>query len=108
MKTLIKKLGVIAVALAFVMVAFTTNADAGRYYRHHYRHHFNPLFLPFAVAGAVVGTAAAITTGVLASPYPAYYGPQPGYCGPVACGPGPAWIPGHYGPYGEWIPGHWR
>lgn len=106
MKT-IRKFASIGIALALVMVVFTSNADAGRYYGHHH-HHFNPLFLPFAIAGAVVGTAAAITTGVLAPGYPAYYGPAPGYCAPAACGPRGVWIPGHYTPYGEWIPGHWR
>ncbi|MHC1744323.1 MAG: hypothetical protein AB9873_14990 [Syntrophobacteraceae bacterium] len=108
MRTIMRKLGAIGIVLALVMAVSTTDADARRYHQRHHRHHFNPLFLPFAVAGAVVGTAAAITTGVLAPRYPAYYGPEPGYCGPVACGPGSVWVPGHYTPYGEWIPGHWR
>ena len=23
-------------------------------------------------------------------------------------GPGPVWVPGHFGYYGYWHPGHWR
>jgi hypothetical protein len=26
----------------------------------------------------------------------------------VVVGPGPVWVPGHFGYGGYWIPGHWR
>jgi hypothetical protein len=54
-----------------------------------------------------MGLAAVSLSGCVAEPVPVrervVVGP-----GPYWWGPGPMWVPGHFGPYGYWHPGHWR
>ena len=105
----IRKIPVMCIGLALLMVFATTNARAERVY-------VSPLFLPFAVAGAAVGTAGAIVTGVVPGPHyvypaddgPVYYAPAPEYYGPEPVPYGAVWVPGHHDRFGDWIPGHWR
>lgn len=108
MKT-IRKITVIAIGLAVLMVAAAQNVRAERY------HYHSPLFLPFAVAGAAVGTAGAIVTGVIPGPHVVYtpeervyYAPEPVYFRTEPVPYGATWIPGHYDRFGDWVPGHWR
>jgi hypothetical protein len=104
-----RKISVISIALAVLMVLATQNLRAERYV---YR---SPLFLPFAVAGAAVGTAGAIVTGVVPGPHyvytpeeRVYYAPEPVYYAPEPVPHGAVWVPGHYDRFGDWVPGHWR
>lgn len=106
----IRKLAVVCMVAAFLMVFTPTSAKAECCY-------FNPFAIPFLVAGAVVGTAAAVTTGILGLPfygYPYYYGPAY-YGSSYYYGPRYYYDPWYYAPgpfyygypyyYGSWFYG---